>query len=190
MSIRPDEISSLIKQQIEQFDAQVQVSETGTVLSVGDGIARLYGLDNVMSGELVQFASGAYGMALNLEEDNVGVVVLGSVIGIQEGEQVKRTGRLVQVPVGDALLGRVVNALGEPIDNKGPIETTMYRPVESPLLASSSASRCTSRSRQASKRLIRWFRLAAVSASSSSAIVRPVRRPSRWTPSSIKKAKT
>ncbi|TDY50094.1 ATP synthase F1 subcomplex alpha subunit [Alicyclobacillus sacchari] len=132
MSIRPDEISSLIKQQIEQFDAQVQVSETGTVLSVGDGIARLYGLDNVMSGELVQFASGAYGMALNLEEDNVGVVVLGSVIGIQEGEQVKRTGRLVQVPVGDALLGRVVNALGEPIDNKGPIETTMYRPVESP----------------------------------------------------------
>ncbi|KRW92319.1 ATP F0F1 synthase subunit alpha [Alicyclobacillus tengchongensis] len=132
MSIRPDEISSLIKQQIEQFDAQVQVSETGTVLSVGDGIARLYGLDNVMSGELVQFASGAYGMALNLEEDNVGVVVLGSVVGIQEGEQVKRTGRLVQVPVGDALLGRVVNALGEPIDNKGPIETTMYRPVESP----------------------------------------------------------
>ncbi|WP_067624851.1 F0F1 ATP synthase subunit alpha [Alicyclobacillus acidiphilus] len=132
MSIRPDEISALIKQQIEQFDAQIQVNDTGTVLSVGDGIARLYGLDNVMSGELIEFANGAYGMALNLEEDNVGVVVLGSVVGIQEGEQVKRTGRLVQVPVGDALLGRVVNALGQPIDNGPAIAAEMYRPVESP----------------------------------------------------------
>lgn len=132
MSIRPDEISALIKQQIEQFDAQIQVHDTGTVLSVGDGIARLYGLDNVMASELIEFANGAYGMALNLEEDNVGVVVLGSVAGIQEGEQVKRTGQLVQVPVGDALLGRVVNALGQPIDNGPAITTDTFRPVESP----------------------------------------------------------
>ncbi|WP_206916995.1 F0F1 ATP synthase subunit alpha [Alicyclobacillus suci] len=132
MSIRPDEISALIKQQIEQFDAQIQVNDTGIVLSVGDGIARLHGLDNVMAGELVEFGNGGYGMTLNLEEDNVGVVVLGSVTGIQEGEQVRRTGRLVQVPVGDALLGRVVNALGQPLDNNGPIQTDTYRPVESP----------------------------------------------------------
>lgn len=131
MSIRPDEISALIKQQIEQFGAEVQVSDTGIVLSVGDGIARLHGLDNVMAGELVEFQNGAYGMTLNLEEDNVGVVVLGSVTEIKEGEQVKRTGRLVQVPVGDALLGRVVNSLGQPLDNNGPIETDTYRPVES-----------------------------------------------------------
>ncbi|WP_206830656.1 F0F1 ATP synthase subunit alpha [Alicyclobacillus fructus] len=132
MSIRPDEISALIKQQIEQFELKAEVRDTGTVLSVGDGIARLYGLDNVMAGELVEFESGVYGMALNLEEDNVGVVVLGSVQGIREGEQVRRTGRLVTVPVGPQLLGRVVNALGQPIDNKGPIEATEYRPVESP----------------------------------------------------------
>jgi len=132
LSIRPDEISALIKQQIEQFEVKAEVRDTGTVLSVGDGIARLYGLDNVMAGELVEFESGVYGMALNLEEDNVGVVVLGSVQGIREGEQVRRTGRLVTVPVGPQLLGRVVNALGQPIDNKGPIEATEYRPVESP----------------------------------------------------------
>lgn len=131
MSIRPDEISALIHQQIEQFGAQVEVSDTGIVLSVGDGIARLHGLDTVMAGELVEFENGAFGMALNLEEDNVGVVVLGSVDEIKEGEQVKRTGRLVEVPVGDALLGRVVNPLGQPIDNRGPVDTTTYRPVES-----------------------------------------------------------
>jgi F-type H+-transporting ATPase subunit alpha len=131
LSIRPDEISALIKQQIEQFDTQIQVNDTGIVLSVGDGIARLHGLDNVMAGELVEFENGAYGMTLNLEEDNVGVVVLGSVTGIREGEQVKRTGRLVEVPVGDGLLGRVVNPLGQPLDNNGPIEAEGYRPVES-----------------------------------------------------------
>ncbi|RIV20996.1 F0F1 ATP synthase subunit alpha [Alicyclobacillaceae bacterium I2511] len=130
MSIRPDEISALIRQQIEQFAAQVEVYDTGIVLSVGDGIARIHGLDNVMSGELVEFHNGVYGMALNLEEDNVGVVVLGSVLGIQEGAEVKRTGRIVQVPVGDALLGRVVNPLGQPLDNRGPIATTEFRPVE------------------------------------------------------------
>ncbi|MDQ0189421.1 F0F1 ATP synthase subunit alpha [Alicyclobacillus cycloheptanicus] len=132
MSIRPDEISALIQKQIEQFEAQVQVYDTGIVLSVGDGIARLYGLQNVMAGELVEFSNGVYGMAFNLEEDNVGVIVLGSVEGIQEGDQVKRTGRIAQVPVGEALLGRVVNPLGQPIDNAGPLQTDTYRPIESP----------------------------------------------------------
>lgn len=131
MSIRPDEISALIRQQIEQFEAQVQVYDTGVVLQVGDGIARLHGLDNVMAGELVEFPNGVYGMAFNLEEDNVGVIILGSVAGIQEGDQVKRTGRITQVPVGEALLGRVVNPLGQPLDNRGPIEASEFRPVES-----------------------------------------------------------
>lgn len=131
MSIRPDEISNLIRQQIEEFESQVKVYDTGVVLSVGDGIARLHGLDNVMAGELVEFANGTFGMTLNLEEDNVGVVVLGSVAGIQEGDEVRRTGRIAQVPVGDAMLGRVVNPLGQPLDNMGPIEASEYRPIES-----------------------------------------------------------
>ncbi|KUO95262.1 F0F1 ATP synthase subunit alpha [Ferroacidibacillus organovorans] len=131
MSIRPDEISSLIRKQIEQFDAQVESYETGVVLQVGDGIARLYGLDNVMAGELVEFSNGVFGLAFNLEEDNVGVIILGSVEGIKEGDQVRRTGRIAQVPVGEALLGRVVNPLGQPLDNLGPIEATAFRPVES-----------------------------------------------------------
>ncbi|OFW80916.1 MAG: F0F1 ATP synthase subunit alpha [Alicyclobacillus sp. RIFOXYA1_FULL_53_8] len=131
MSIRPDEISALIRKQIEQFEAQVQVQDTGVVLQVGDGIARIHGLDNVMAGELVEFSNGVFGMAFNLEEDNVGIIVLGSVTGIQEGDQVKRTGRIANVPVGEALLGRVVNPLGQPIDNRGPIETETYRPIES-----------------------------------------------------------
>ncbi|QQE78777.1 F0F1 ATP synthase subunit alpha [Alicyclobacillus sp. SO9] len=131
MSIRPDEISSLIREQINQFESQVKVYDTGIVLSVGDGIARLHGLDNVMAGELVEFQNGVFGMALNLEEDNVGVVVLGSVQGIQEGDEVRRTGRIVQVPVGHNLLGRVVNPLGQPVDNQGPIEAAGHRPIES-----------------------------------------------------------
>jgi len=131
LSIRPDEISALIRSQIEQFESKVQVYDTGVVLQVGDGIARLHGLDNVMAGELVEFPNGTYGMAFNLEEDNVGVIVLGSVIGIQEGDTVKRTGRIAQVPVGDGLLGRVVNPLGQPIDNRGPIVAEGYRNVES-----------------------------------------------------------
>ncbi|MCL6454655.1 MAG: F0F1 ATP synthase subunit alpha [Alicyclobacillus sp.] len=132
MSIRPDEITALIKQQIEQFSAKVEVYDTGIVLSVGDGIARIHGLDNVMAGELVEFRNGTFGMALNLEEDNVGVVVLGTMAGIEEGTEVKRTGRIAQVPVGDALLGRVVNPLGQPIDGRGPIETDTFRAIESP----------------------------------------------------------
>ncbi|TGA99767.1 F0F1 ATP synthase subunit alpha [Sporolactobacillus shoreae] len=130
MSIKAEEISSLIKQQIENYQSTVEVSEVGTVITVGDGIARVHGLDSVMSGELVEFSNGVMGMAQNLEEDNVGIVILGSFTDIHEGDEVKRTGRIMQVPVGEALLGRVVNPLGQPIDGKGPIVTEKTRPVE------------------------------------------------------------
>ncbi|SEN60762.1 F0F1 ATP synthase subunit alpha [Paenibacillus sp. OV219] len=132
MSIRPDEISTLIKQQIEQFKSEIQVVDVGTVIQVGDGIARVHGLENAMAGELLEFANGVMGMALNLEESNVGVVIMGPYTGIREGDQVKRTGRIMEVPVGEALLGRVVNALGQPVDGNGPINTTQARPIESP----------------------------------------------------------
>ncbi|MGE5553657.1 MAG: F0F1 ATP synthase subunit alpha [Betaproteobacteria bacterium] len=132
MSIRPEEVGSIIRQQIEEYEARVEAVEVGTVIMVGDGIARVYGLDEVMAGELVEFPNGVMGMALNLEEDNVGVVVLGEYEGIKEGDMVKRTGRIVQVPVGEALLGRVVNPLGQPLDDKGPIVASEYRPIESP----------------------------------------------------------
>lgn len=132
MSIRPEEISSLIKKQIEQYQADIEVVEVGTVIQVGDGIARVHGLEKVMAGELLEFANGVMGMALNLEADNVGVVILGPYTEIREGDQVKRTGRIMEVPVGEALLGRVVNPLGQPIDGRGPIETTQFRPIESP----------------------------------------------------------
>jgi len=130
MDIRAAEISRVIRDQIANFDAEAQVSEVGTVLSVGDGIARIYGLDNVQAGEMVEFDNGTKGMALNLEADNVGVVIFGSDAEISEGSTVKRTGTIVDVPIGKALLGRVVDALGNPIDGKGPIETTERRRVE------------------------------------------------------------
>ncbi|SFG22751.1 F0F1 ATP synthase subunit alpha [Sporolactobacillus nakayamae] len=130
MSIKAEEISSLIKQQIENYQSTVEVSEVGSVITVGDGIARVHGLDSVMSGELVEFSGGVLGMAQNLEEDNVGIVILGPFTDIHEGDAVKRTGRIMQVPVGEALLGRVVNPLGQPIDGKGPIVTDKSRPVE------------------------------------------------------------
>jgi len=132
LSIRPDEISTLIKQQIEQYKSEIQVVDVGTVIQVGDGIARVHGLENAMSGELLEFANGVVGMALNLEENNVGVVIMGPYTDIREGDQVKRTGRIMEVPVGEALLGRVVNPLGQPLDGKGAIATTEFRPVESP----------------------------------------------------------
>ncbi|MFD0714904.1 F0F1 ATP synthase subunit alpha [Paenibacillus sp. GCM10027626] len=131
MSIRPDEISTLIKQQIEQYKSEIQVVDVGTVIQVGDGIARVHGLENAMAGELLEFANGVVGMALNLEENNVGVVIMGPYTGIREGDQVKRTGRIMEVPVGEAMLGRVVNALGQPVDGNGPIATTEARPIES-----------------------------------------------------------
>ncbi|WP_338553434.1 F0F1 ATP synthase subunit alpha [Paenibacillus sp. KS-LC4] len=132
MSIRPDEISTLIKQQIEQYKSEIQVVDVGTVISIGDGIARVHGLENAMQGELLEFSNGVVGMALNLEESNVGVVILGPYKDIREGDQVKRTGRIMEVPVGEELLGRVVNPLGQPLDGKGPINTKHSRPVESP----------------------------------------------------------
>lgn len=131
MSIRPEEISTLLKQQIEQYKSDIQVYDVGTVIYIGDGIARAHGLQNCMAGELLEFSNGIIGMALNLEEDNVGIVIMGPYTDIREGDQVKRTGRIMQVPVGEALLGRVVNPLGQPVDGKGPIETTDFRPVES-----------------------------------------------------------
>ena len=130
MNLRPEEISSVIKEQIERYSSQLDVSDVGTVIQVADGIARVHGLENAMQGELLQFPGDVYGMVLNLEEDNVGVVLLGSASNIEEGDIVKTTGRVVEVPVGNALLGRVVNALGQPIDGKGPITTDKYRPVE------------------------------------------------------------
>lgn len=132
VSIRPDEISNIIRQQIEQYDQDVKVSNVGTVLQVGDGIARIYGLDKVMAGELVEFEDGTVGIALNLEEDNVGAVLMGDGREIQEGSSVTATGKIAQVPVGEALLGRVVDALARPLDGKGDIHTTESRLLESP----------------------------------------------------------
>jgi len=132
VSIKPDEISSIIRQQIEQYDQQVQVSNVGTVLQVGDGVARIYGLDQVMASELLEFEDGTVGIALNLEEDNVGAVLMGDGIGIQEGSSVTATGRIAQVPVGDALIGRVVDTLARPLDGKGEIQTSESRLIESP----------------------------------------------------------
>jgi F-type H+/Na+-transporting ATPase subunit alpha len=131
ISIRPDEISSIIRQQIEQYDQDVKASNVGTVLQVGDGIARIYGLDKVMSGELVEFEDGSVGIALNLESDNVGAVLMSDGRNIREGSAVKGTGKIAQVPVGEAILGRVVNALAAPIDGKGDIATTDFRLIES-----------------------------------------------------------
>jgi F-type H+-transporting ATPase subunit alpha len=130
MDIRADEISEIIKKQIEGYEAGIELSEVGQIITIGDGIARIYGLEKVMAGELLEFPGEVFGMALNLEEDNVGAVLLGSDTHIAEGDEVKRTGRIMSVPVGDAMIGRVVDAIGLPIDGKGPIEGTEYRPVE------------------------------------------------------------
>ena len=132
MQLRPEEISSVIKAQIKNYDTKIEQSETGTIILVGDGIARANGLEKCMANELVEFANGEYGMALNLEENSVSIVMLGSDKGVREGDIVKRTGKVVSVPVGEALIGRVVNALGQPIDGKGPVETNEVRPIEMP----------------------------------------------------------
>jgi F-type H+-transporting ATPase subunit alpha len=130
MQLSADEISSIIKKQIQNLDRAALVSETGTVLSCGDGIARVYGLESALAGELVEFPGSIYGLVLNLEQDNVGIAVLGDPTGVREGDIVKRTGRIAEVPVGEAVVGRVVNALGQPIDGKGPIESKYRRRIE------------------------------------------------------------
>ncbi|AEF95449.1 ATP synthase subunit alpha [Desulfotomaculum nigrificans CO-1-SRB] len=130
MNLRPEEISSIIRQQIDKYEAQLEVSDVGTVIQVGDGIARVYGLEDCMASELLEFPGGTMGMALNLEEDNIGCVILGPYTHIKEGDPVKRTGRIISVPVGEALIGRVVNPLGQPIDGKGPIKTDKFRATE------------------------------------------------------------
>ena len=132
MAINAQEISALIKKQIENFQPNFDVTETGVVTYIGDGIARARGLDNAMSGELLEFENGAYGMAQNLETNDVGIIILGDFVAIREGDIVKRTGKIMEVPVGEALIGRVVNPLGQPVDGLGDIETTGFRPVETP----------------------------------------------------------
>ncbi|MDF2883638.1 MAG: atpA [Clostridiaceae bacterium] len=131
MNIKPEEITSIIKKEIEKYEKKIETVDSGTIIQIGDGIARVYGLNDCMAGELLEFPKDVYGMALNLEQDNVGCVLLGSEEGIKEGDIVKRTGRVVEVPVGEALVGRVVDALGKPIDGKGPVLTTETRPAES-----------------------------------------------------------
>ena len=130
MNLKPEEISSVIKEQIKRYASQLEVADVGTVIQVADGIARIHGLENAMQGELLEFPGEVYGMVMNLEEDNVGAVLLGSQKNINEGDTVKTTGRVVEVPVGDVMLGRVVNALGQPIDGKGPVDTDKYRIIE------------------------------------------------------------
>src|SRR5579862_8447293 len=128
--IRADEITSLLRQEIENYDRAIDVSETGSVISLGDGIARIHGLEKVMAGALIEFPHNVAGIAMNLVEDQVGAVLLGDYTEIKEGDEVRRTGRIMSVPVGDAMIGRVVNALGQPIDDKGPIATTQFNPIE------------------------------------------------------------
>ena len=128
--IRADEITSILRQEIENYERAIDVSEIGSVISVGDGIARIHGLEKVMAGELIEFPHDVAGIAMNLEEDQVGAVLLGDFTEIKEGDEVRRTGRIMSVPVGEALIGRVVNALGQPIDGKGPIQTTEFNPIE------------------------------------------------------------
>ncbi|MDO4418708.1 MAG: F0F1 ATP synthase subunit alpha, partial [Eubacteriales bacterium] len=132
MELKPEKISQVIRSQIKYYENAIIQNETGTVLTVGDGIARVSGLVNCMAGELLEFAGGTFGMAQNLEENSVSAVLFGEDTGISEGQTVKRTGRVVSVPVGEAMIGRVVNAIGQPIDGAGPIETSEYRAVESP----------------------------------------------------------
>ena len=130
MDIKPGEITDILKREIRDYDREIDVAETGTVLSIGDGIARIYGLDRVMAGELVEFPGGINGLVLNLEEDNVGIAIMGEAFHVREGDVVRRTGRIIEVPVGEALVGRVVDALANPIDGKGPVETQETRRVE------------------------------------------------------------
>ncbi|MGH9458020.1 MAG: F0F1 ATP synthase subunit alpha, partial [Thermoanaerobaculia bacterium] len=130
VDLKADEITEIIRQEISGIDRGVDVAEVGTVIAIGDGIARLHGIERAMAGEMLEFPRGVFGIALNLEEDSVGTVLLGDFKAIKEGDTVKRTGRIISVPVGDEMLGRVVNALGQPIDGKGPIQAKQFQPIE------------------------------------------------------------
>lgn len=171
MKIKPEEITSVIRTEIERFDKKVETVDSGTVVQVGDGIARVYGLDECMQGELLELGKGIRAMALNLEYDNVGAVILGDSDEVMEGDMVKRTGKVVEIPVSDNVIGRVVDALGEPIDGQGPIEATTTRPPAS----SGSVSPLTSPWRPASKLSTPWSPSDAVSVSSSLVTARPER---------------
>ena len=150
--IKADEITQLLREQIENYESQDRVDEVGTVISLGDGIARVHGLDKVMAGELLEFPHGVAGLAMNLEEDQVGAVLLGDYTEMREGDEVKRTGEIMSVPVGERMIGRVVNALGQPIDDQGPDrDRPSSRRSSGSLPASSTASRCASRWRPASR---------------------------------------
>ena len=163
--INADEIAGILKQQIATFTAGVQEDEVGTVIEVGANLARVYGLRSVRASELVEFANGMLGVALNLEEDNVGVVIMGSDQGIKEGDKVRRTGRIASVPVGEALLGRVVDPLGKPVDGKGPIATKKFRTIENVAPSVVRGSRSSSRCKPVCARSMRLFPSAAGSAS-------------------------
>src|SRR6476660_69893 len=156
MQIKAEEISKIIRDQIGNYAVDVDVAEVGTVISVGDGIARLHGLERTMAGEMIEFPHGVFGIALNLEEDSVGAVLLGHSTAIKEGDTVKRTGRIISVPVGDELIGRVVNALGQPIDGKGPIAAKQFMPIERLAPGVSIARRSRSRCRRASRPSTAW----------------------------------
>src|SRR3989338_1269396 len=130
MALRPEEVSSIIEKELEGFETELKMEDTGTILQIGDGIARIYGLEKIMAGELLEFPGGVMGMVMNLEKDNVGAVLFGPDTDIKEGDIVRRTGKIAQVPVGNALIGRVVDALGRPVDGEGPIVTDKFRPVE------------------------------------------------------------
>jgi F-type H+-transporting ATPase subunit alpha len=166
MDIKADEISKIIREQIGSYAVEVDVAEVGSVVSIGDGIARVHGVERAMAGEMLEFPHGVFGIALNLEEDGVGTVLLGEYKEIKEGDTVKRTGRIISVPVGEELLGRVVNALGQPIDGKGPIGTGKFAPIErlAPGVVSI-ASPFVNRFKRGSKRSTPWCRSAAGSAS-------------------------
>ena len=165
MNIKAEEISKIIRDQIGSYAVDVDVAEVGTIVSIGDGIARVHGVENTMAGEMLEFPHGVFGIALNLEEESVGAVLLGEYTEIKEGDTVKRTNRIISVPVGEELVGRVVNALGQPIDGKGPIVSKQSARSSASRRASSIGRRSRSRCRPASRRSMRWCRSAAASAS-------------------------
>ena len=159
MGVKAEEISSLIKKQIASYQSELVIDEVGTVSYVGDGIARAYGLENAMSGELLEFADGTFGMAQNLEVNDVGIIILGEFTGIREGDIVKRTGRIMQVPVGEAMIGRVVNPLGQPIDGLGEIITTKLDQLKQKLQELWIVIRLMNLYKQGSKQSMHWYQL-------------------------------